>query len=60
MKMTWTKMPRSFRVDLMVPYSKHLENLKTVHNALALTDAAGVVADEPDFGGLAACPAAES
>jgi hypothetical protein len=38
------------RVDLMVPYSNHLDDLKTVHTTLASTDPAGVIADEPDLG----------
>lgn len=37
-------------VDLMAPYSKHLDDLKTVHTTVALTNTAGVIADEPDLG----------
>jgi hypothetical protein len=34
----------------MVPYSKHLNDLKIAHTIVALADTGGVIADEPDLG----------
>jgi hypothetical protein len=49
-----TRLPRAYYgVDLIAPYSNHLDNLKTVQIVLARTGLETSITDEPDLGLLA-------